>query len=434
MIDVTKHRLPERLFALSLALLVFGYGFAVGQYELFPFSVIQFGWSSLRQVFSERGTLLGTRPAEFLEPARYRGDGVTVLRSGEAVPGLTMLAGFFDGGNQIRMVRLDGSVVHKWPVAYFDEFSSTDHIQPADQAPKTNWNAAVHGSLALPDGSIVFNFTYKGTVKLDRCGKTQWTIARMTHHSVNRSADGTFWIPSSRYIASTTTFPNLRPPFVEDTILKVSERGEILTEISIEETLFKNNLQGMLLWKRGTGDITHVNDVEELTPELAPHFPMFAAGDLLVSMRMQHMIFVMDPKTLAVKWTQIGPWIGQHDPDFLDSGRILVFNNNDDGKGGSAYGGSNIMEVDPATHQVTYRYGTLPDQRMFTHERGKHQELSGGHILITEANPGRAFEVDAAGKTVWEFVNRYDDKDAALITEATRYPEDYFKVSDWGCR
>ena len=83
---------------------------------------------------------------------------------------------------------------------------------------------------------------------------------------------------------------------------------------------------------------------------------------------------------------------------------------------------------------MTYRYGALPDQRMFTHERGKHQELRGGHILITEANPGRAFEVDAAGKTVWEFVNRYDDKDAALITEATRYPEDYFKVSDWGCR
>jgi hypothetical protein len=34
---------------------------------------------------------------------------------------------------------------------------------------------------------------------------------------------------------------------------------------------------------------------------------------------------------------------------------------------------------------------------------------------------------------VWEFVNRYDDADAALMTGATRYPEDYFTVDDWTC-
>ncbi len=111
-----------------------------------------------------------------------------------------------------------------------------------------------------------------------------------------------------------------------------------------------------------------------------------------------------------------------------------MFNNNDDEKGGTAYRGSNIMEIDPATHVVTYRYGILPEQRMFTHERGKHQQLNGGHILIIEANAGRAFEVDAAGRIVWEFVNRYDEEDAALISEATQHPGDYFQVADWSCR
>jgi hypothetical protein len=221
---------------------------------------------------------------------------------------------------------------------------------------------------------------------------------------------------------------------MEDTILKISDDGDIVEEISIEEVLFQNNLQGMLFWKRGTGDMTHVNDIEELSPELAARFPMFAAGDLLVSMRMQHMIFVMDPETLVVKWFQAGPWIGQHDPDFLESGRILVFNNNNDGRGGTRYGGSNILEVDPARHAVSFRYGGTDDQRMFTHERGKQQELAGRHILVTEANAGRAFEVDADGQIVWEFINRYDETDAALITEATRYPEDYFTVRDWACR
>lgn len=434
MLNVRKPGLPERLFLFSCALAVFGYGVGVGRYEVFPFSALKFAQDSLVQVVQERGTLLGTRPTEFLEPARYAGNGVTLSRPHRAVPGLTLISGFFDGGNQIRLVRMDGSIVNHWPVRFLDVFPSPDHIAPKEEIPKTNWNAAIHGALLLPDGSVLFNFTYKGSVKLDRCGQTQWTLNRMTHHSVSRASDGTFWIPSARYVQTNSRLPKLHPPYVEDMILKVSEDGEVLTEISVPEILFRNNLQGMLFWKKGTGDLTHVNDVEELFPEMADRFPMFAPGDLLVSMRMQHMVFVVDPKTLIVKWYQAGPWLGQHDPDFLENGKILVFNNNDDGTAeGSIYGGSNVIEVDPASREITFRYGADPRQRMFTRERGKHQELRGGNILITESNAGRAFEVDSRGEVVWEFVNRYDHTDVALVTEATRYPEDYFAVHDWTC-
>ena len=47
--------------------------------------------------------------------------------------------------------------------------------------------------------------------------------------------------------------------------IKAGASGYLLKEISIEEVLFQNNLQGMLFWKRGTGDMTHVNDIEELS-------------------------------------------------------------------------------------------------------------------------------------------------------------------------
>ena len=432
--NLKQWRLPELAFLLSTVLVIFGSGIVVARLEVFPYPILEAGWNSLRQVVSEREMLMGTRPTEFLEPARYAGDGVTKWSAAEAAPGLTLLTGFFEGGNQLRLVRNDGTVVRKWSVSYQQLFPSSAHIQPQEEVPRSDWNAGVHGATILPDGSIIFHFTYKGSARLDRCGTTQWTLPQMTHHSVERAADGSFWVPNSHYVTEGSPFPFLHMPYVEDTLAKVSGSGEVIMEISVEEVLFKNNLQGVLHWKRGTGDMTHVNDVEELSPEMATHFPMFAAGDLLVSMRMQHMIFVMDPTTLAVKWYQAGPWLGQHDPDFLPSGRILVFNNNDDGKGGSWNGGSNIMEVDPKTHAVWYRYGVRPDQRMFTHERGKHQPLDGEHILITEANAGRAFEVDKDGRIVWEFVNRYDDKDAALLTEATRYPESYFTVSDWSCR
>jgi hypothetical protein len=53
--------------------------------------------------------------------------------------------------------------------------------------------------------------------------------------------------------------------------------------------------------------------------------------------------------------------------------------------------------------------------------------------LITESEAGRAFEVDERGQIVWEYVNRYDERDVALLSVALRYPEEYFTVSDWAC-
>jgi hypothetical protein len=96
-------------------------------------------------------------------------------------------------------------------------------------------------------------------------------------------------------------------------------------------------------------------------------------------------------------------------------------------------GDSNIMEVNPATGETTIKYGAAPNQKMFTGHMGKHQILENGNILITEAMAGRAFEVNPHGDIVWEFVNRYDEDTVALVTEATRYPENYFTVKDWKC-
>ena len=157
--------------------------------------------------------------------------------------------------------------------------------------------------------------------------------------------------------------------------------------------------------------------------------------DGIVVQKHRSMVLVVDPATLRLKWQQSGPWLGQHDPDFLESGKILVYNNNYDGtEDGAIFGNGNIMEIDPGTRAVTYRYGADRGQAFYAESSGKHQELPGGNVLVTEAKSGRVFEFDRSGRTVWEFINRYDEQDAALITEATRYPENYFTVTDWACR
>ena len=53
--------------------------------------------------------------------------------------------------------------------------------------------------------------------------------------------------------------------------------------------------------------------------------------------------------------------------------------------------------------------------------------------MITEFDGGRAFEVDAKGHTVWEYINRYDDNFVLEMTSARLYPRSYFTVGDWSC-
>ena len=59
--------------------------------------------------------------------------------------------------------------------------------------------------------------------------------------------------------------------------------------------------------------------------------------------------------------------------------------------------------------------------------------LANGHILITEPQAGRAFEITADGRPVWSFVNRYDAGRVAKLSEARRYPAEYAAFASAGC-
>jgi hypothetical protein len=433
--------LSKRSLLISAAFLLFIGGMAVGHYQVFPYSLLKFGKDSVVEVFGDRNTILRIRPDRLLNPARYDGQGVTRNLPGKAEPGLTFISSVFDDSNEMRLVRLDGSIVNRWPVTFSSIFPNPNHIEPKERIPQTEWNTELHGGVVLPDGSVVFNFEGAGLAKLDKCGVVQWALPRMTHHSVERAQDGGFWVGGHRYVRDPAILPPLGVPFLENTILRISDDGKVMQEISLPGLFLKNHLSALLLVRMQDrvpflpySDLTHLNDIEELSRELAIAFPRFAAGDLLISIRRLNTIMVFNPLTERVKWHQTGPWIAQHDPDFQQNGRITVFNNNDDGTpAGSVFGGSTVIEIDPVTDNAKTLYGGSLTQRMYSNIRGKHQKLANGNLLITESEAGRLLEVDGNGEIVWEYVNRYDDKDVAIIFGATRYPEDYFTVTDWHC-
>jgi len=436
-------RLSIAAFLLSLSVLSFGFGLVVGAYEIFPYNQLKYVLNSVEIVIADRGNLMTDKPIGFLAERRYDGSGVTLHDQNKAAPGFTLLSGFFDDSTEIRLIRLDGSVVQRWPVSYLTLFPNTDHIFPKSEIPVSDWNAAIHGIIISPDGSIVFNFDGKGTAKLDRCGTPLWTVSRMTHHSVDESADGSYWVPS-RHITEdeADAYPHFRTPYRDDTILRISPNGEVLSEISVNQMIIDNGLFSLLVANgrfktmMRENDVLHMNDIEELTNELADSFPLFSAGDLLLSLRHINLLMVVDPETWSVKWYQSGPWLRQHDPDFQANGTITVLNNNsDDTERGDILGGSALMSIRPESpgRHVNVIYGKNNGQDFFTNTQGKHQVLDNGNMLIAEYYGGRVIEVNSHGEIVWQYINQYDEEFVAKISGAERYAEDYFDVEDWSC-
>lgn len=393
---------------------------------------------AFNQLDEEKNTITRRRPDHFLQPSRHEGSGVTTNAIDNDPSALILIAGFFEDDNGIRLIERTGRILVEWRVSYSDFFPDPVH---RPDAPATDWNIDTHGALALPDGSVVFNFEYGGTVALDRCGNTLWTLDRMTHHSIEHASGGGYWTLGRRPPPERgPVHPPFPEPYWEDTILRVSASGDI-EEISIPDLFYRSGMEALLT---STGDaitremswdkeLVHANKVAELPADLADDFPLFEAGDLVISLRKYNLLLVADPNSRRIKWWQIGPWIRQHDPEFLPGGEILVFNNNTyRTKLDTDDFASNIMTVDPVSGETRILYGNRPGERLATVLRGKVEYLGNQRLLITEFEGGRVLETRER-RVVWEYVNRFDDDSVAEVTEARLYDRDYFDVSDWSC-
>jgi outer membrane protein assembly factor BamB len=412
----------------------FAWGVAVGNFKLFPYSLLNSAWLAASRL------MVVWESPHHLSPIRHDRPGVEVLQRERMQPGVTLLTSYWKDGDDwhpgIRLIDADGNLLHEWPVypeRIWPDSPYSDYIRGTKNT-RANF---VHGTALLPGGDIVFNIEYLGLVRFDACGNVVWKLSRRTHHSVYQDAEGNFWVAALTWRDhAMPEYPGMKPQFVDESILQVSPDGKVLREIPILDAIYRSGYEGLLMLPDRTGDVTHLNDVELLEAGMADAFDMFNAGDILISMRNIDTVMVLDGKTGKVKWHFTHALIRQHDPDFTADGHISVFDNrNDDTETGSGLGGSRILSIDPATQAVKTVYPVAGSDPFYSAYGGKHQYLENGNLLLTEARSGQVLEVTAAGEPVWSWTNEpWDEKNVAEVLEGTRYPAAMAEFTTDHCR
>ncbi len=366
----------------------------------------------------------GLKPDEHLEPLRpdlaedIKPDIARMNR------GVTFVTGLFGDRLTARLIGERGEIIHEWPIDFFEQ--KQDKLYP--------FEALIHGDYLYENGDILINLDQKGVFRVNSCGGVVWRNESGSHHSIDVDEEGFIWTPT---VAVNYRDKRLFPsPFSVDRIARFDPKtGREVETIDLVDALVASGAEGLASAENSrTTDALHINDVEILDSAMAAAFPMFEAGDILVSSRQRNSVFVLDRRTKRVKWMRTGATQFQHDPDFQEDGTITVFDNRGSEIAGPANnwlgdrGGSRIIAIKPDVFEYQTLYQPGARNKFYTPRRGKHQRLDNGNLLITETDAGRAFEVTPSGDIVWQYVNRHDSGEVGWLMSATRYPASYASI------
>ena len=440
----TVDRFAYHLFLASVLLLIFGYGVSVGIFHFFPYFGILRTMKGAARGYIELcsrydiGTI-GKRLPWYYTPVRSPYP-EAVRNTDQAHQGLNLVSRIAaDNKLVVDVMDMDGKIVHQWNLDWFEIWPDAEHVHEKLR-PKSRPGTHVPPVILMPNGDLVFSFEYLGLARVNPEGEVVWRLPYRTHHSIERDDDGNLWVCGQKeYTEPDDRFPNMIPPFVEDTILVVTPDGKITHEWSVPEILRKNDLQGLLylggldLLVPTLGDATHLNgDVLHLND--AEPFPasrlkegFFTKNDVLVSLRNVNTVLVFDRETEKVKFLCAGMFLRQHDPDFIDGNTFSVFDNNVTGPP-NTYPQSRVTIVSAPDKTIKTFFEGTPVRPFFTIMLGKNQWLPNGNLLLVESCAGRAIEVDPDGEIVWEYRNYVDDGVVGLIDDVQRLPSEYSRL------
>jgi hypothetical protein len=235
-----------------------------------------------------------------------------------------------------------------------------------------------------------------------------WHLECHCHHDLDLDPEGNIYtLDQNLSRRSDWLVGNLRKyggdrPYIRDDILVISPEGEVLRRINILDA-FQESEFAPYLTRIGDsikGDVTHVNTIQYITSELASEQEFLEEGQVLISLREMDTVALLDMESEKVVWAMGGPWLRQHDSQFLPNGNLLVFDNL--GYMSPHGHATRVLEMDPVTQEIVWSYHGSEEEILYSSFQGAVQRLDNGNTLISSYGQCKALEVDGQ-EVVWEF-------------------------------
>ena len=336
------------------------------------------------------GYISGSQPATL--------SGVTRHDAARTRPGLN----FVVSGHAPEAVLMDmsGKPVHVWR-APFSAFYPKRHPKGQGAHRVWFWRAA----RLLPNGDLIVIFEGLGIGRIDKDSRVLWANERVkAHHEADVDGHGDVWVLSRK--ARRIPRIHRKKAVLEDFISVLDgATGKLKRQMSLIEAYEGSPFADHFVSRRNrAGDVLHTNALEILDGRLAAKNPAFAAGNVLVSMKNTDSVAIVDPATERVVWSVKAAFRHQHDPGVQPDGSLLLFDNRGP-KLLEKKRESRIVQLDPATGKELWTFRGSSEQPFYSRNCGTVRRLDSGHLVVTETDNGRVFELDDQQRIVWEYYN-----------------------------
>ena len=301
--------------------------------------------------------------------------------------------------------------------------------------------STTHSSL-LQQGELVVG-RHGSISKLDACSKPQWEAPILASIPTNASLElddrGNTWVTAAQMIHpfklgyagsyagsgdnSTPLDSKNGSSYIDNRVVQLSPKGEVIYSKSITEILVKNHLSHLIFGYARSYylDAIHLVDVQPAIVD-GTHWKK---GDLLISLKHLSLVLLYRPSSDKLLWYSLGRTTFQSDVDFAGNSRVVFFDNNT-----PAYFAANTLskfehkdllfkKVDGHSKVLVYdfasdRYSHYHDDALRTHEvktafRGRSQVLPSGELFVEESEFGRLLYFSTDGSIRWSYVNRAED-------------------------
>jgi uncharacterized protein (UPF0248 family) len=338
---------------------------------------------------------------------KRRGIGLRACEPERAFPGFTLFAPHFVQNSNVYLIDLQGEVVHTWNMPY-----------PPGLSGYLTERGTLFYNGRTSEESFLSRFPFKGGVVLeaDWNGKVLWEVRHPDHHH-----HGILLRNGNVLLHCMAEVPDdiarrVTGGMVENNMQSgqyaprpQADAGKMYSDYLAEVTP-----QGQTVWQWRTWE--HLDPTADGIAEVQAPRTLWAQGnsvyelpdgDILASYRPTSTVIRISRKTGKIIWKLGPPTVaGQHGPTLLENGNILIFDNGPHRLDDSVpY--SRVIEINPATNEIVWKYQDKPTWNFFSPRMGYAQRLSNGNTLITESSFGRFFEVTKEGEIVWEYVNPF---------------------------